>query len=51
MGRYRAPRPPGAKYITPEGAKRLRMELDELWRVTRPAVSRSVAEEAEQGER
>ncbi len=51
MGRYRAPRPPGAKYITPEGAKRLRMELDELWRVKRPAVTRSVAEAAAQGDR
>jgi transcription elongation factor GreB len=51
MGRYRAPRPPSAKYITPEGAERLRRELDELWRVKRPAVTRAVAEAAAQGDR
>ena len=51
MGRYRAPRPPSAKYITPAGAARLRRELDELWRVKRPAVTRAVAEAAAQGDR
>jgi transcription elongation factor GreB len=51
MGRYRAPRPPSAKYITPEGAARLRRELDELWRIKRPAVTRAVAEAAAQGDR
>ena len=51
MGRYRAPRPPSAKYITPEGAARLRRELDELWRVKRPAVTKAVAEAAAQGDR
>jgi transcription elongation factor GreB len=51
MGRYRAPRPPGAKYITPEGAARLKRELDELWRVKRPAVTRAVGEAAAQGDR
>jgi transcription elongation factor GreB len=51
MGRYRAPRLPGAKYITPEGAARLKRELDELWRVKRPAVTRVVAEAAAQGDR
>jgi transcription elongation factor GreB len=51
MGRYRAPRPPSAKYITPEGALRLKRELDELWRVKRPAVTRAVAEAAAQGDR
>jgi transcription elongation factor GreB len=51
MGRYRAPQPPSAKYITPEGAARLRRELDELWRVKRPAVTRAVAEAAAQGDR
>ncbi len=51
MGRYRAPRPESAKYITPEGAARLRRELDELWRVKRPAVTRAVAEAAAQGDR
>lgn len=51
MGRYRPPRPPSAKYITPEGAAALRRELDELWRVKRPAVTRAVAEAAAQGDR
>jgi transcription elongation factor GreB len=51
MGRYRAPLRPGAKYITPEGAARLRRELDELWRVKRPAVTRAVSEAAAQGDR
>jgi transcription elongation factor GreB len=51
MGRYRAPRPPSARYITPEGAARLKRELDELWRIKRPAVTRAVAEAAAQGDR
>jgi transcription elongation factor GreB len=51
MGRYRAPPPKSAKYITPEGATALRRELDELWRVKRPAVTRTVAEAAAQGDR
>ena len=51
MARYRPPRPESAKYITPEGAARLRRELDELWRVKRPAVTRAVAEAAAQGDR
>jgi transcription elongation factor GreB len=51
MGRYRAPRPESAKYITPEGAARLRRELDELWRVKRPAVTKTVSEAAAQGDR
>ena len=51
MARYRAPRPESAKYITPEGAAALRRELDELWRVKRPAVTRAVAEAAAQGDR
>ena len=48
------PRPPtrsGSKYVTPEGAVRLRAELDELWRVERPAVTQAVAEAAAQGDR
>ena len=51
MTRYRRPEPPGSKYITPEGARRLREELDELWRVQRPQVTRAVAEAAAQGDR
>ena len=41
----------GSRYATPEGARRLREELDQLWRVERPAVTRSVAESAAQGDR
>ncbi len=47
-------RPPtrsGSKYVTPEGAVRLRAELDQLWRVERPAVTQAVAEAAAQGDR
>jgi len=51
MGRYRPPRPESAKYITPEGAAALRRELDELWRVKRPAVTQAVSEAAAQGDR
>ena len=41
----------GSKYATPRGARRLRAELDELWLVERPAVTRAVAEAAAQGDR
>jgi len=41
----------GSKYATPEGARRLRAELDELWLVERPAVTRAVTEAAAQGDR
>ena len=41
----------GSKYATPEGARRLRAELDELWLVERPAVTRAVAEAAAMGDR
>jgi transcription elongation factor GreB len=51
MGRYRPPRAESTKYITPEGAAALRRELDELWRVKRPAVTKTVAEAAAQGDR
>ncbi len=51
MSRYRPPTPPASKYITPEGAKRLRDELHELWHVERPRVTAAVAEAAAQGDR
>ncbi len=51
MSRYRPPTAPGSKYITPEGAKRLRDELHELWRTERPRVTAAVAEAAAQGDR
>jgi transcription elongation factor GreB len=51
MGRFRPPAPPSSKFITPEGARRLRAELDELWRIERPRVTQAVAEAAAQGDR
>jgi transcription elongation factor GreB len=51
VSRYRAPTRPGSKYITPEGAKRLREELDALWHDERPRVTASVAAAAAQGDR
>jgi transcription elongation factor GreB len=51
MGRYRPPQATGSKYITPEGARRLREELENLWRVERPRVTQAVSEAAAQGDR
>jgi transcription elongation factor GreB len=51
MSRYRAPAPPQSRYITAEGAARLRDELDRLWRVERPEVVRALAEAAAEGDR
>jgi transcription elongation factor GreB len=47
-------RPPPAarsRYITPEGARKLRAELDQLWTVERPRVTQEVADAAAQGDR
>jgi transcription elongation factor GreB len=51
MGRVPQPQPAGSKYITREGAQRLRAELDELWRGERPRVTQAVAAAAAQGDR
>ena len=51
MGRNRLPQPKSSAYITPEGASRLRQELDYLWRVKRPQVTQAVSEAAAQGDR
>lgn len=51
MGRYRKPLPRGSKYITPEGDKALRDELQHLWKVERPVVTAAVSEAAKQGDR
>lgn len=51
MSRYRPPQPPSSPYITPEGAARLREELDRLWRVERPEVVRALADAAAEGDR
>ena len=49
--RYRPPQRQGSKFITPDGAKRLKDELDHLWRVLRPQVTQAVQEAAAQGDR
>jgi transcription elongation factor GreB len=51
MTRYRTAEATASKYITREGAERLRAELDELWRRERPRVTQAVAEAAAQGDR
>lgn len=51
MGRYRPPRPPGSKYITPEGEKVLRDELHQLWKIERPQVTEVVHQAAKNGDR
>ena len=38
-------------YITPDGAKKLRDELEQLWTVERPRVTQEVADAAAQGDR
>jgi transcription elongation factor GreB len=38
-------------YLTPEGAKKLSIELDQLMRVERPRIVQEVAEAAAQGDR
>ncbi len=40
-----------SNYITPEGERRLRDELDHLWRVERPRVTQEVSDAAAQGDR
>ena len=51
MSRHRPPEESRSNYITPEGAKRLRDELDRLWKVERPRVTQAVSEAAAQGDR
>ncbi len=49
--RYRPPRPKSSGYITPEGAHKLRTELEQLWLVERPRVTQEVSDAAAQGDR
>lgn len=51
MSRYRPPRPQGSCYITPEGERRLRDELKQLWKIERPQVTAVVHEAAKNGDR
>jgi len=49
--RDRTPRPKSSGYITPEGARKMRDELEQLWSVERPRVTQEVADAAAQGDR
>jgi transcription elongation factor GreB len=51
MARYRTPRRRGSAYITPEGERALRDELQRLWKVERPQVTSAVHEAAKNGDR
>lgn len=51
MSRYRPPSQPVSHYITPEGRRALGEELDRLWKVERPQVTRQVADAAALGDR
>ena len=51
MVRNRLPRPKSSAYITPNGAERLRAELDQLGRIKRPQVTQAVSEAAALGDR
>ena len=51
MGRQRLPQAPSSKLITPDGLRKLRAELDTLWRVERPKVTQAVSEAAALGDR
>jgi len=44
-------RVPRSNYITPDGAKKLRAELDQLLTVERPRITQQVGEAAAQGDR
>ena len=51
MTRYRPPAAQSSKYITPAGERRLRAELETLWRIERPRVTAAVSAAAAQGDR
>lgn len=51
MGRWRPPPPRSTAIITPEGHRRLKEELDHLWRTVRPEVVRALAAAAAEGDR
>jgi len=44
-------KPRGARYITPEGFRRLQDELEHLWKVERPKITAEVSAAAAQGDR
>ena len=51
MSRWRPPPEHSTAIITRAGFERLRVELDDLWRVRRPEVVRALSEAAAEGDR
>ncbi len=51
MGRWRPPAEHSTAIITRAGYERLRVELDDLWRVRRPEVVRALSAAAAEGDR
>ena len=51
MVRDRKPPPRRSAYITPEGERALRAELQQLWKVERPQVTAAVQDAAKNGDR
>ena len=51
MGRWRPPAEPSSPYITADGARRLREELHQLWKVERPEVVKALSAAAAEGDR
>jgi len=51
MSRWRAPQGASTAIITAEGHRKLKAELDELWRVRRPEVVKALAAAAAEGDR
>lgn len=51
MSRWRAPAAASTAVITPDGHRRLKDELDHLWREKRPEVVRALADAAAEGDR
>src|SRR6476646_4726742 len=51
MGRWRSAAAPSTAIITADGHRRLKDELDVLWRERRPEVVRALADAAAEGDR
>ncbi len=51
MGRWRPPEKPGSPYITAKGSRRLREEVQYLWRELRPEVVKALSAAAAEGDR
>ncbi len=51
MSRWRAPSPKSTAIITGEGHRKLKSELDHLWRTLRPEVVRALSAAAAEGDR